>query len=949
VKARIIEHGTALLNATSVRSLRGIATRFDPPGLRARVALFVTLCGMAAGLVLLALPGLTIGPAATIKIDMDVSAGDSLALFVNAFDRAPRRVGVVPGSRRVYAFGGFASEIRVMRFDLSERKDATITVHSVEVVDEDGLLKRFAPADIARWNTTDLRLVEANADFARFVSTGSNPHIQTGDAVPLRRSLPSWLSGLVADSTSHRFFVPIVLVGFLLILAATALEAQRPEHLVLALSTTLAVMLLVPWLTVAAGGLSSLAHTVGRAAFFGTSTRGNVVATLVMTLLSVGLAASVIWLRPTLRPAPDTGTPPLPRAVSILCLCIVLLIAVPDIGRILQDSTTRAYRPDWDSNNIVVWNWLAHAGYLPMRDYWYPYGGYYLFELPAPWGLLLWALYRCWVFASLYVALDRLTGRPLAVCAFTLFVFIGDGLAFPGVWRFLLVVLVALSYLTISSRHDNRGRAFFWLTCAIVGIIEPVQLVSAGVAVGLIFALDVYQGRDWTFAAIGDRLLRDFGVPAAVLAFYVLLLLIAGQGRGLLDFYGNLGDATVYSAEPADLAGAARNPLSVQFLILATPFAALAIGLADRWRTGRPDPFADSMIALGVVGIMMLQKHLVRPMDWQLFVVPCLIFAVYLIFWWGRVSLVGQALVGVTLGVAFAVLVQNGGLISIWYAGLNGPSRLASSLGVLLAPGNRVVEGNAQKYAPARFAALKEETALAAELSKPAAGSAPPDFFVLGDSPILYLLAGRKPPYHVNDYNSSPIYEQAKLADYIDRAKPPTVVWDPNTQSFDLFQSVLRNPLTYGAVIPAYVPDHRSGRYEVLRRRAAGEPVALDFWRDRLGSQVNYGHFARASSFPRLAPCKVGASECREFLRVTKRKPEQGGKLVVAVTLDGRPFQIAMETVPGDRVLYVALDRLWFWGPMRAAGLTSELDPAASSPDIDLAIERTVRRPDVLY
>src|SRR5260221_7504792 len=51
---------------------------------------------------------------------------------------------------------------------------------------------------------------------------------------------------------------------------------------------------------------------------------------------------------------------------------------------------------------------------------------------------------------------------------------------------------------------------------------------------------------------------------------------------------------------------------------------------------------------------------------------------------------------------------------------------------------------------------------------------------------------------------------------FLDREKPPIVVWDPDP-FFDLFQRVVRDPLIYNAVIANYVPEMRIGRFELLR------------------------------------------------------------------------------------------------------------------------------------
>lgn len=928
------------------------ASKIELSGLRLRVAIFTALCGIAAGLIVMAGPRLFITQSATLTFDMEISAGSTVGLFVNRFDRAPARTEIVAGSRRIYAFGGITSDIAVMRLDPSDQVGATIKLYGVSVDDESGALRRFIPGDIARWGQSGLQLTETNAEYVSFVSTGTNPYLLVGNVVSLRRGLPIWLTSLLADASTYRFFAPLFVFGFALLLFATLLEANRGIHLLLALSTTLVVITVVPWLSRAADNLPSLSHAVGRAAFFGSSTRGNSIAVLMTGVASI-LIATVAGLM--LRPARDAELTHSNKAPSAVCVGLgvagILLLMIPDLGRQINDTAHTSFTPDWDGNNILVWDWLVHEGYRPLRDFWYPYGGFYLFSLPLPWGIVMSALYRAVVHAMLFVVVTKLTKQPFGALSLTVFVFLGEGVGLlPGAWRYLLVLTVALSYLIIrEDRLKISSRILFWSSCVMTCLFEPVQLVYAAPPIALILAIDIWQQRAWQGRLVLARLIRDFGVPAAATAIYILGVFVAGQGQGFIDFYGGLGDATVYAAEPTDLVGALDAPLSIRFVGLAAPFAFLAIGLGDRLRQRRPDMFADVMIALGAVGIMMLQKHLVRPIDWQLFLVNSLALALYLMFWWHQLKIVGQAIAGIILGASIAVLIQVGAMSHLSTVVFSTPQRFAGSIEALLGSQAWFASLNNGRFSGEKFNAFKDEKAVAADLIARSQNGRTPTVFVLGDSPIVYILINQKPPYHVNDYNASPIYEQRKVAEFLNREKPPVIIWDPNTQSFDLFQSVVRNPLTYNAVVSMYVPDRVVGRFQVLRRRTPDEPIALDFWRNRLGSVVTLGHLARVSSFSSMAPCKDATSDCQELLVVKKRNPVFAGRIVVGVNVGGRHFEVAMQTVAGDSELHVSLERLWFWGPMKMAGLEAHVESDPSSETVDVTIRNVARRDDLLY
>jgi hypothetical protein len=956
-----------------------------------RICLLVFLFGLGTCLILLALPRFIIGHESGIRFDMDVSAGRIASLYLNRFDRPPVRMSIAPGRRQNYASEGVFSDITMIRLDLSDTEGAVAIIYGVEVFDREGILRQIAPAELATWGTHDLKLLEVSPDLVRFAAIGPAPYLMTGTVVRLRHSMPAWFATLARSPAGKDFLVPLLAIGFLLLAATKMIDGRQRADLPLTVATVLIAVLVVPWLAIKADGLSAIDHAVGRAGYFGTSSRGNSVGllgclgfTLLVTSAAVGWSRRPIqrfqtmWLlTPTPRhgvpatqaspggparaePLPAMGSPrrkrcEVPRgetvlsrasvALMVIGLLAIILAVTPDWSATIDHLTNGAYVPDWDGNNILLWSWLAHQGYMPLRDFWYPYGGFYLFDLPAPWSLLMLTLYRWWIYGMLFVLLYRLSGKFLMAVAVVLLLVTGELTFFFGIWRHVLAVLLILSYLALGPQ--GQGRTVFWLSAFLVTLFEPVQLAYAGPAIALKFGLDYFQSKQPTCHAL-LRALQDFGPPALVALLYVAVLVALGAGPGFFDFLRSLSDARVYSAEPTNLVDAMASPLQVSFIVVAAPFLLLALGMWKRLSMGGANRLADTMLMLGMLGFMMLQKHLVRPIAWQLFFIPYLGAVCYLLFQRQRRRIAELAAIGLLSGATAAALIQLGAVASLWHMLETGPSRLAHAAAMLIKPGNVFALANQRRFAPARFDSFSDERAVVADLASTNRGKIPP-IFVLGSSPAVYILAGQIPPYHANDYNASPIYEQQKVADFLNRVKPPVVIWDPGTKIFDLFQTMVRDPLIYNSVIASYVPDHRTGRFEVLRRRTSGEPVALDFWRERLEPTASYGHFARASSFSKFQPCGDDVSQCQEFLTVTKRDPTFAGRLTIVVQVEGRRFEIAMETISGEQDLHVLLDRVWFWAVVKNAGPWPQFDLASSSPGLDVKVEPRAARPDILY
>ena len=177
-------------------------------------------------------------------------------------------------------------------------------------------------------------------------------------------------------------------------------------------------------------------------------------------------------------------------------------------------------------------------------------------------------------------------------------------------------------------------------------------------------------------------------------------------------------------------------------------------------------------------------------------------------------------------------------------------------------------------------------------------------------------------------YNASPIYEQERMVRWLAEEKPEFVLFDPNSLSFDYVPSDVRIPLVYIAVIENYVPCDAVGRFQVLRRRRFDEPIAMSYWRDRLGAVTDFGRLLELSSFNKLTACtQQDASSCVDFLEVDVPKSlSASSQITVPFEIAGQLFGVQFEPHPGRTQYHLMLSRFWPWevsgalaGPRRIA------------------------------
>lgn len=901
--------------------------------------------------------------ATALVLDLRVSAGTRLEVYVNENFNEPLFGQLIPGQRKQYKLKGLIEDIRSLRIYPGEASGAEIDLFGIWTEDAKGPFARIPAEAIANWNVANLTSLGVQDSAARFVARSNDPILMAQTRIALRTNLPAPVAKFVNLMRFPRSATLIVIIlGSLVLLAASAFGGARVAHPLIAIACSTITVLCV----LALGGLyhplAPIDTAVGQAGFHGLSATPGSLGILCSILLCATVAAGFALFSRKRHTSPDAAGQDTPNSTArgargrqracILVLVVgIFLYFFPNIEGLLQHWLSQQIAPDWDGNNGLIWDYMAHIGSLPFRDFWYPYSGMFVFGLPAPTGPLLLAGYKIGIFVIAFYALYILTNRNWVLAALAVIALIigGATAVYWGNDRYLQSLSVALIYLAIDRdrRRIQAAHFWFWAACGFSLFFEPAQLAYAAPAVLTKILLDLAMDRPFARAAIVGRLARDFAIPALFLIAYLAVAVVNGQIANIADFYLGLGDQALASAQPTNLRQAVTDLFSVRFLIVVAPMAMIGIGLYDRIRAGRAGSRAgDTLLVLGLVGAMILQKHLVRPIDWQLFVVPALGCFAYAALARRRRTLLETAAAGALLGAYIATLSLTGVLTGQWEHLKTGPARLYA---FLASDPVRVAAANDQRFAPARFVRFKDETRLAARLRTLSAAGEPAAVFVLTDNQALYILLEQHPPYHANAYNSSPLYEQRKVLQWLTDHTPRFAVLDRTKLTFDAFQTAIRVPLYYNYVIEHYVPQETVGALELLRQRQPDEPVATAFWRATLGDTLDFGHFPRASSARRLPPCTARAA-CQNFLKITiENPPDRAGRLHIPFNADGFDFAVAFNTVPGSRTYFLSLDRIWFWKLLNRHGKAAKVALAKLPPGVSVEQQRLAADPDLLY
>jgi hypothetical protein len=921
------------------------------------------------------LPGLaalfTANRGVQVDVDANIESGHVVEVYVNYNWNTPLTVPIVPGVRSTYTISKIFENVGALRIDLGKISGAKVEVYGITVSVDGKVAIHYGPDVIYKWVQAQPDTINGNpeqfADHVTFVEKGYGPSLIISDvfagAVPkfLRLLLPLDRDGIVL-TFSAAFLVLIAL--------ARSPILVRGLTLLIFVGVAAASMVAVRLANATLNWPDPVNEAVGRAGYSGLSLLPNRTAAAATLAVAIFLSAAAIFITRHIRrrnanavAADASIEPPHPQydrnrlLRGMVVVLVVVIIASMYFAEVYPRITYNLRLPftnNWDSNNANFWRYLVFEGFRPLRDFWFPYGGTWIFALPAPWGQLSEASMHAAVYSVLFLALVRLCGIiPAIIILFTVLVCEGTLLMWAA-WRYLLATNVVLSYVAIGNERSrfHWGHLLFCIALSLTLFFAPEQTFYAAPAVLVLLLLDLVQRKTPVGGALVRRLAIEFILSFAFLVIYFTLISDFGELRAIVSFLLSLGAAAYSSAVPTSLADAMHWPFQVGLLLMAGPAALVGAGLYRRLsRTSSTPALDDVLMGLGLVGFMLFQKHLMRPVEWQFTTPTLLAMLIWLVadpaFRRARTAIVG----GVAAGVLFWSIDIGGAAGDTFRRALDAPVGAFNSIANLIRSAQVVAQARDDAYSAKRFSGFPSLIDIERQLRTLGGGEIPKPVYVIGDASMLYALLHQPPPYNTNDYNASPIFEQRRVVDWIVQQKPRFAVWNTNDLVFDDFQRVVRDPLLYATDAATFVPVSNVGEFAILRRRADGEPPALAWWRERLGGKIDFGGLLRRSSFDRLADCSDAPSldRCAPFLEIAV-PPELRSqpRLAVSVMAGDLPFRIEFAPSSAIATYHVRLDRLWFWDAARLAHLPFRI-VGAENPAV--AVKLATKAPDdqILY
>lgn len=868
---------------------------------------------MAGGILLVAR-----NPAAqfAVRVDLEVDGGSAVQLYVNDYSEPMRRP-IVAG-RQTYVFATHRNPITLVRLDPTDATGVRIRLHGIEIVAPDGrALARYAPSAIEQWISQGLTPVDASTGVLTSQSTNHYPFL-IGQVPPVSAALAPGLRAALASRLRSEPWLPCVLL--LPLLSLMEIRPMRPW--LVRLAAVAGVLAIGPSIFRAAAdidwGPTPAVVAISRAAFVGASLPTTQMA-IAAGFAAAGLVGLIVALwRRAAEPAART-----PAHVSLWFVGVIWILAVlvtaPDLASTVAWFKSVRYSPHWDSDNLLTWTYWSGTGHLPFREFWFPYGGQFLFDRPWPDGpFLAWvaAAGRYAVFASaLALGSERQRGAAL-LAAVALLAVDSSGMHLQAP-RYLMGANIVLAYIA-AMRSGFRDRiALSTLAIALVMalVFESVQLLYAGPAIAAIAGMDLLKQRRLGITWRGPA----FCAAVVLLACVPLVAVLGTTGMlaEVLRFHVRLADTVQYAALPTPVDPDWWRRFAIGDAVLWVPVVCVLLGLVEYSRSDRQARLrASALIGLGVLNYVALQKFLVRPMPETL-----ILYAVVAGLAFGvlrpemRISRYRIGL-GAAAGVLMALLLLTGRLDDGWQSATRMPAYAARSARILLSP-EASAEANRERFAPERFDLYRSQQALVSTLMTRRGG--PVKLFALSDDPILYVLTGQPPVWQVNQYNTAPWYEQEHLIASLREDPPDYLVAIPGRLTFDLVPLAVRDPDVVEFAVENYVADGSADPYVVLRRRRAGESVQPAFWRDVFGDTLDLGMLPLLLANADYKPCSPSA-RCEELLVLTAPDPVEKRTGSIGLDCAGSRVDVTLHLRSTQRRYVIPLSRLWPGVAARAAG-----------------------------
>jgi hypothetical protein len=884
-----------------------------------------------------------------IEVEAKIERGNIFQAFINSDAEHPASVLIASGRvayKIPYSFQGDSASngVRRLRLDFTHMPAVPITVYRIRILDGKSDLFDVTGAEFlqrsANIGITDISINEVDKS-ASFVSTTGDPIV----ALDVDVSLPgnSWQLAILKLFKKH-FLWYVSLLGIFFVFLVEVISAPRgrwrstvqslfPLLFLLGIPTSLDLYISIFSASTLAPHYESVGEAVGFSIYHGDlkPNEFTIFYGVVLAAVLIGGLVGFIYKRVNSNPIFERCQPntynnitegKVPSVIILLSLVfLITIIFCPNLKAVFEDLSRVSFFHNWDSINIEGWNYLNQLGFKVFRDYWFPYGSSGFLLSRDVTSLFLSQLHRLIIFlflgSSLFYVFNRSYFWP--ILSLLLLILLKERELLSALDRYLMSVSLVLgtSAFLFNQRSNFMG-VILGLFAAYVFIVEPSQCVYA--FIGVVFLLSVYLGRAFSTGNLKGAF-SYLLVPMLSLGISLFIYLYYLQANNQLipffETYLRLSSCKVYCSTviPGGIASWFRNQLSIDGMAVLSTLVCLSCGIF--WSLTEKDKknvnLGFTIVAVSLACLMIYQKQIVRPHVLSHFSSVIVINGLLAIFLLSqKFSIRQKVILYVWVYCVFSML----GPRPLWDHLINTPLKMSANFD-LISMRDKSKEVYQDLFTEQRlgesYPLIKSVSSVLQQLK--GASDKYPSFYILGDDSYVYHVFRQTPPKFTNIYNTSNIEDQKELVEWLVRSKPELIIWPSSFVQFDNVPNVVRAPIIYKYVVDNYEPFLERGSLVFLRGKNKKE-LNVEFWKGKLGKQLDLGGVPGASSLGGFPECRYSSVEslCVPVVEVKLKMPVTSRQQrVVRFSADNFTFDVVFKTLPGVQSYFIRTDRLWFW------------------------------------
>jgi hypothetical protein len=879
-----------------------------------------------------------------LVIDMKVDKGYQLVLYFNNNYGRYFSQTLKLNERAIYSFDNLNEKIEQIRVDPTNVQDASIDIYKLQIFRNDSVILDLTPADMMKW--APFLFVSAPQvvdDHLHMLSTTNTPMA----IASLNYNMPmfdKWLLTIGSNAVDLSVTLCLFLVVVLILMGyRSQLEWLYFFPLIfLPLFLKIERLISIQLLDLLQDPLKT-GQSIGIASYIGQA-KSVESKTFICMIVVAGVSGAVLfflrnklekyfrdWWRPKEKtmPARDSYSPWfLAGALLLLVVC-----GLQPIKEIFDRLPLQNHAPDWDSQAVLLWQYVYNAGLIPLRDYWFPYGGAWNQISPFPMDLLRLHIHDIIVFGMCIFSVYRLTGYKKL---WTLILLAGllcfaEVNLMKGLFRYLICVDIVLLYLVFAENLQKLLSLVFGIFCGWALTYEPTQLFYASVPILFVFAKK---------AILEKRNFKHFfgsHVPAIICLLvitvgFILKLYLQEQWPGFLSFYKHIGTMSVSSASPDNLPAWAYVSLQPENIVMVATLFFILWGVYLQLLAGKNcdlSKASDFISVFGLLAFMIFLKHLVRPHMALQFVhvhwIGLILFlSVYSATWSKMQKQMGLIIFGCCLGWGY----HSHALTTVFEKYSHQASSFLASLQTVFLDAETLKKQQNAFFAVDLFTKNSVEVKQVFDaVTSENLSARKDDLYVLGDDAFFYILFQKHPPPFVSVYDGGPLYAQQTNLNWLKSHNPSLVIWNSSVASFDGVPNLVRVPLLYEYVMQNFKLHEKIGKYVLLTPLPPGEKPDFVFWLQNLGKTLELGFVPIESNLKNFPPC---TEDCYELLQINAKPEALGSPIAVTFSLGDSAVEVKFNTRKNVTQYYLTLDRLWFWSLAKVLGgeVTYKTEPA---------------------